>query len=147
DSWSALTAALGPAQSAMARNYSNSLSAADTLKTAAAQLAASLQALAPKTSAVASAASSRAGVFSLGQNYPNPFNPVTRIPYTLTEADEISLRVYTLTGQLAVVLYEGRQHAGAHLAAFDGSGLAGGVYIYTLRSSHAVESKRFILLK
>ncbi len=147
DSWSALTAALGPAQSAMARNYSNSLSAADTLKTAAAQLAASLQALAPKTSAVASAASSRAGVFSLGQNYPNPFNPVTRIPYTLTEADEISLRVYTLTGQLAAVLYEGRQHAGAHLAAFDGSGLAGGVYIYTLRSSHAVESKRFILLK
>ncbi|HOZ22536.1 MAG TPA: endo-1,4-beta-xylanase [bacterium] len=147
DSWSALTTALGPAQSAMARNYSNSLSAADTLKTAAAQLAASLQALAPKTSAVASAASSRAGVFSLGQNYPNPFNPVTRIPYTLTEADEISLRVYTLTGQLAAVLYEGRQHAGAHLAAFDGSGLAGGVYIYTLRSSHAVESKRFILLK
>ncbi len=147
DSWSALTTALGPAQSAIARNYSNSLSAADTLKTAAAQLAASLQALAPKTSAVASAASSRAGVFSLGQNYPNPFNPVTRIPYTLTEADEISLRVYTLTGQLAAVLYEGRQHAGAHLAAFDGSGLAGGVYIYTLRSSHAVESKRFILLK
>ncbi|HOC24211.1 MAG TPA: T9SS type A sorting domain-containing protein, partial [bacterium] len=85
--------------------------------------------------------------FTLAQNYPNPFNPVTRIPYTLAQEEEISLRVYTLTGQLAAVLFEGRRGAGSHLAEFDGRGLAGGIYIYTLRSGRSVESKRFILLK
>lgn len=145
-SWSALGAALGAAKVAMARTYSNSLSAADSLKEAKAGLASSLLALVPQTSAVARVPGGVAA-FALGQNYPNPFNPVTRIPYILAQEEEISLRVYTLTGQLAVVLHEGWQSAGSHSAEFDGRGLAGGIYIYTLRTGSSVESKRFILLK
>lgn len=147
DSWSVLTAALAKAQAVMTRSYANSLSAADTLKTAKTGLTASLLALIPKTSAVALETGGSVTTFTLGQNYPNPFNPVTRIPYTLAQEEEISLRVYTLTGQLAAVLFEGRRGAGSHLAEFDGRGLAGGIYIYTLRSGRSVESKRFILLK
>lgn len=37
--------------------------------------------------------------FILGQNYPNPFNPVTRIPFSISEAGNYKLESFNLLGQ------------------------------------------------
>lgn len=73
------------------------------------------------------------GSVTLLQNYPNPFNPSTNISFELPEAHQVSLTVYSITGQrVATLLSNQTLSAGRHTVQFDGSGLASGMYIYTL---------------
>jgi hypothetical protein len=43
---------------------------------------------------------SKADNFRLNQNYPNPFNPETIISYELGNKNNVSLKVYDLTGRV-----------------------------------------------
>jgi mono/diheme cytochrome c family protein len=80
--------------------------------------------------------------FDLLQNFPNPFNPETWIPYQLQEASDVTIRIYTITGQLVRTLsleykpagiYTSQQKA-AYWDGRDSTGqrVASGVYFYTL---------------
>jgi len=85
--------------------------------------------------------------FHLAQNVPNPFNPVTHIPYDLPEAADVTLSIYTLTGQQVATLVSAHQEAGHYKVAWDGSGCANGVYLYRLKAGHFVQTRRMVLLK
>jgi hypothetical protein len=85
--------------------------------------------------------------YSLSQNYPNPFNPTTNIEYSIPVSGQISLKVYNSLGQIVATLFEGHQKAGKHVAKFNASGLASGVYIYRLESGNTYLAKKFILMK
>ena len=37
--------------------------------------------------------------FSLEQNYPNPFNPITRIDFSILEAEMVSLKIFDIFGR------------------------------------------------
>ena len=80
-------------------------------------------------------------------NAPNPFNPSTTITYTLPEPLHVTIRIYTARGQLASTLVDGHHAAGPHALAFDGSGLASGVYYYRLTAGRFTETRRLTLLK
>ncbi len=67
-------------------------------------------------------------VYALEQNYPNPFNPVTVLRYQLAEAGHVRLVAYDLLGREVAVLVDEARMAGDHVARFDGSGCASGVY-------------------
>jgi hypothetical protein len=100
---------------------------------------------------VASAPSAPEGAlpaaFSLGQNYPNPFNPSTNIRYRLPGPGRVRLTVYALNGALVAALVDGVQGAGDHEVRFDGSGLASGVYFYTLQQGSSAASKKMLLVR
>ena len=79
----------------------------------------------------------------LEQNYPNPFNPATTIEYNVGGVAALSgvegrasvnvkLAVYDLLGREIAVLVNEPKQPGQYQDSFDGSGLAGGVYIYRL---------------
>ena len=85
--------------------------------------------------------------FALEQNYPNPFNPATTIEFSLERAQAITLTVYDMLGREVRVLADGVQPAGRYSISFDGSGLAGGTYLYVLRTGQNVSVKKMILLK
>jgi hypothetical protein len=85
--------------------------------------------------------------FDLGQNYPNPFNPTTMIRYQLPVSSLVSLRVYNLLGQEVATLFEGIGPPGTYEATFDGSKLAGGVYLYRLTTGDFMETKKLILVR
>ena len=85
--------------------------------------------------------------YVLSQNVPNPFNPVTTIAYDLPQASDVTLTIYTITGQKVMVLVDAHQQAGHHTVRFDGSGCANGVYLYRLEAEGFVEAKRMLLLK
>ncbi|HDR67553.1 MAG TPA: T9SS type A sorting domain-containing protein, partial [Bacteroidaceae bacterium] len=85
--------------------------------------------------------------YQLLQNYPNPFNPTTKIEYSVPKNSFITLKVYNLLGQEVKTLFEGYQQRGNYTAAFDGSGLASGVYLYRFVAENFVDTKKTILLK
>jgi hypothetical protein len=77
------------------------------------------------------------GSFLLEQNFPNPFNPITQIRYTLPEAGQVQLAIYTTTGQQVRTLVDTVQDRGFYQLTWDGldaagSPVASGTYVYQL---------------
>lgn len=85
--------------------------------------------------------------YSLSQNYPNPFNPSTNIEYQLPEAGKVSLVVYDILGRKVTTLVNKQQNPGSYKVTFNAENLASGVYIYRLRASNFVKTKKLILLR
>ena len=91
--------------------------------------------------------------FLLEQNYPNPFNPETTIRYSLKSAEYVTLAIYNTAGQLVARLIDSqRQPAGTFEVKWDGKNengqqLASGIYLYRLRTSTFVATKKMILVK
>lgn len=86
--------------------------------------------------------------FSLSQNYPNPFNPSTTIEFSITKQSDVTLNVYTVTGELVETLFNNSSlGAGTYKITFDASRLASGTYIYTLSNGSNQISNKMILLK
>ena len=99
------------------------------------------------TSLDVTAASAAPVSYALAQNYPNPFNPTTRIDYQIAHAGVVSLKVYDVLGREVATLFEGRSVPGRYAAAFNGSDLASGVYVYRLTVNDYVESRKLVLMK
>jgi uncharacterized protein (TIGR03790 family) len=84
---------------------------------------------------------------SLAQNYPNPFNPVTMIRFVLPRQDHVTLKVYNSLGQQVATLVDRVESPGVHVATFDGSSLASGLYIYQLKTSDFGSTHKMLLVK
>jgi photosystem II stability/assembly factor-like uncharacterized protein len=83
----------------------------------------------------------------LDQNYPNPFNPTTAISFQLSAVGDVKLVVHDILGREMTVLVNEKKAPGSYRVTFNGSGLASGVYFYTLRAGGFADTKRFVLLK
>jgi endo-1,4-beta-xylanase len=145
-SWAAMTAVLTFAKGAMARDYSASVSAADTLAQADVALKAALDGLV-LTGVGEPANSGVPGTFALRQNYPNPFNPKTVVSYQLAAISEVRLEVYDLLGREVAVLVHEKQPAGSYSVTFDAGRLASGTYICRMVAGTFVDSKTMLLVK
>jgi hypothetical protein len=84
---------------------------------------------------------------SLAQNYPNPFNPSTQIEFTLSEVQNVSLKVYDMAGRQVATLVDGVHQAGQHSKRFDASQLSSGVYFYRLISDKFISTRKMTFLK
>jgi hypothetical protein len=84
---------------------------------------------------------------TLAQNYPNPFNPSTQIEFTLSAAQNVSLRVYDMAGRQVATLAEGVKQAGKHTATFTADHLASGIYIYRFMSDSHQITRKMTLVK
>ena len=85
--------------------------------------------------------------YALKQNYPNPFNPTTVIEYHLPGANEVTLDIYNLRGQVVKRLVDGEQPAGVHTVTFDAGGLASGIYFYRLQTAGFTRTRKMLILK
>lgn len=92
------------------------------------------------------------GAFALGQNHPNPFNPKTSIRFTLPNAGNVNLDVYSATGQHIRTLASGDMTAGQHEVTWNGkddggNAVGSGIYFYRLQGNSLSETKKMMLLK
>jgi len=93
--------------------------------------------------------------FELKQNHPNPlnpFNPTTTIEYQVPELNtvyniNVKLIVYDILGNQVAVLVDKSQSPGKYSVVFDGSGLASGVYLYSLKAGSLISTKKLVVLK
>jgi hypothetical protein len=102
-------------------------------------------------------ASLRPAVSALLPNYPNPFNPETWIPFDLSKASDVTVRVYDTRGHevrrvslghLDPGSYRGRSDA-AHWDGRNelGEPVASGIYVVELRAGDYVERRRMVVRK
>ena len=89
--------------------------------------------------------------FSL-QNYPNPFNSITAISYQLSDNADVTLSVYSISGQKLRTLVNLNKSAGYHSVLWNGTDennqpVPSGVYFYQLTTgSDFSETERMMVL-
>jgi flagellar hook assembly protein FlgD len=87
-------------------------------------------------------------VIDLKHNYPNPFSTSTIIGIDIPSGgSDVILDVYDTLGRYVTTVFKGRLIAGTHEFNFDGRNLTSGLYIYRLRTSEKVLTKKMILIK
>lgn len=90
--------------------------------------------------------------FKLYNNYPNPFNAVTNIEYTISKKSEVKITIFNIRGQKVKELVNKKQNIGKYLAQWNGTDsqgqeVAGGVYLYRLKTKSFAATKKLLLLK
>jgi flagellar hook assembly protein FlgD len=91
----------------------------------------------------------------LMQNYPNPCNPETWIPYQLAEPGNVTIGIYSSSGQLVRTLDLGHKAVGSYAskdsaARWDGTNEAGenvssGLYFYVIKSGTFTATRKMII--
>ena len=94
---------------------------------------------------------------SLLQNYPNPFNPETWIPYQLKDDSQVTIQIYSISGEIVRRLELGYKPAGIYnnqdrSAYWDGRNEAGervssGVYFYNIQTGDFTATRKMISMK
>jgi hypothetical protein len=83
----------------------------------------------------------------LEQNHPNPFNAATVINYSLTKANDVSLKVYDFLGKEIATLVNERQAEGQYQVDFSGEELNPGIYFYKLESGGESLMKKMMVMR
>ncbi|MEW5766144.1 MAG: right-handed parallel beta-helix repeat-containing protein [bacterium] len=94
---------------------------------------------------------------TLRQSYPNPLNPEVWIPFALLAETNVTIKIYTLSGELVRTLDLGKLEAGTYTsksrAAYwdgkdsNGHEVASGVYLYQLIAGDVTSTRRMVVLK
>jgi thiol-disulfide isomerase/thioredoxin len=87
------------------------------------------------------------GEYSLEQNYPNPFNPSTIINYSISEPEQVVLKVFNILGKEIKTLVNENQFPGKYEITFNAENLSGGIYIYKLQAGDYIQTRKMIFLK
>ncbi len=90
----------------------------------------------------------------LKQNAPNPFNPSTNIRYVIDEPGRVTLRIYSVKGELIRTLVD-EDHtvvASGHSVVWDGrdgrgEAVASGVYLYRMETRGFGVTRKMVLLR
>lgn len=88
----------------------------------------------------------------LHQNFPNPFNPVTRIEFDLSEAMDVTVDIFDVSGRFVANVASGRFESGPHEVGWDGIDRRGrqvssGVYFCKLTAGDRSVTRKMTLLK
>jgi hypothetical protein len=90
--------------------------------------------------------------FELSQNFPNPFNPTTKINFAIAKAENVSIKIYDITGREVYELVNSKLQPGKYSATWTslnnrGESVASGVYFYRIVAGDFIESKKMILVR
>ena len=80
------------------------------------------------------------------QNQPNPFRRSSVISYCLATGDQVSLRIYDITGRLVETLVNERQEPGIHRVQWNRKTNPSGVYFYRLKAGEFVDTRKMVVV-
>jgi hypothetical protein len=79
--------------------------------------------------------------------YPNPFNPGTTFSYSLSRSGRVKIDVFDTRGRFVRTVQDAAAAAGPHTVRFDGSNLAGGIYLVRIAAGSEVIHKKMMLVR
>ncbi|MCF8403899.1 MAG: T9SS type A sorting domain-containing protein [Bacteroidales bacterium] len=83
--------------------------------------------------------------YKLNQNYPNPFSGATTIAYFIPYSENVTLKIYDLSGRHIITLVDEFQQSGNHSARFEDNQLKEGIYYYRMQSGTFDCTKKLII--
>jgi len=101
----------------------------------------------PEISPQAGAEPEDGHVLSYRGAFPNPFRAETALRFTLPISEPVSLRIYSVTGQLVRTLVDATLPAGDHSAMFRADGLPSGAYFAVLKAGSVQMSRTLMLIR
>jgi len=81
----------------------------------------------------------------VSQNYPNPFNGISNIKVNLVKGSDLSLDVFTITGQQVFSKDYGYKGAGTTTLTINGENLTSGVYFYTVTAGESKVTRKLVV--
>ncbi|MGD8279360.1 MAG: FlgD immunoglobulin-like domain containing protein, partial [Gemmatimonadota bacterium] len=89
---------------------------------------------------------------ALHQNFPNPFNPTTTVPYDIAVAGDVSVTIFSVTGERVRTLVDEHHGPGRYRAPWDGrddrgNGVASGVYFYRLTAPEVTLTRKMVVIR
>ena len=97
--------------------------------------------------AVEVAIASVSATFTIDGNYPNPFTDRTSIAFTLREAAQTTLAVYSSLGERVATLVSGWRDAGPSRVTWDASSCAAGTYIVRMTNGSNVAERCLTIVR
>ena len=85
--------------------------------------------------------------FSLSQNYPNPFNPSTTIKFGVPKRENITIKIFDISGKIITEIVKGEFEPGEYSIKFDAANLSSGVYFYNIRTDTKSITKSMLIVK
>lgn len=85
--------------------------------------------------------------FNLSQNYPNPFNPVTNIDFTVSVKEQVTVQIFSVTGEVVATLVNEVKEPGYYTLSFNAGNLSSGVYFYRMVAGNFVSIKKLVVMK
>lgn len=85
--------------------------------------------------------------YVLCQNFPNPFNPATVIRFSIPSPGKVTLKVFSVTGELVARLMDQNLLPGVREVQWIPDGIASGVYICELRAGEFVDRMKMVFQK
>ena len=92
-------------------------------------------------------------LYSLSKSYPNPFAAETTIECYLPETDYVSVKIFTMQGEIIRILEDRGKYAGYFRTVWDGNDEGGnpvnsGVYFYKIETSTGqIHGKKMVVLR
>jgi len=85
--------------------------------------------------------------FGIVSAYPNPFNNQTYVTYNLSDAAQVDMALFDLSGRRVMDIATGPRSAGQYAFTIDGVNLASGIYIVQLEANGDVSRSKITLMK
>jgi hypothetical protein len=77
--------------------------------------------------------------------YPNPFSDLATIAFSIQQDENVTVRLFDLSGKQVALLVDGRYYTGEYKINLSASGLSKGFYICVINTEAAVYSKKLII--
>lgn len=84
---------------------------------------------------------------TLHSPYPNPFNSRVKINYTLGTTQDVSVKIFDLSGRLVTILHEGKISLGNHFVTWNAVDAPTGTYICKVAGAGEETSRKLVLVK
>ncbi len=85
-------------------------------------------------------------------SFPNPFTAGTRVYFSVSQSEQVSIRIYDVKGELVRMLIDGRYNSGSHEVIWEGRGddgreVASGVYFIQIEAGTRKQTQRVVILR
>jgi PKD repeat protein len=96
-------------------------------------------------SAVAAAITETSGDINSLALYPNPGNGIAILSLALARDEKVIVKLYDVTGKEVLDAFEGSMNEGANQIDINGSALAAGIYVVSIKAGDAIVQKKLVI--